>query len=138
MNEDLVVHTSEKLAMTPALPLVLTTYAELIQSNLAVPYITFSNDSRIIWVEKMGVVVGGIVWEYKPEINCGWIILSFTHKDYRKQGINKLCYKVLEESSKTLGATHLSSFVSINNKNRVNSMNSVGMKPVAYRTYKKL
>jgi len=128
MNENFVVHSSEKLAMTPALPLVLTTYAELIQSNLAVPFITFNNDSRIIWVEKHGVVIGGIVWEYKPDINCGWIILSFTHK----------CYKVLEESSKKLGASHLSSFVSINNKSRVDSMNSVGMKPVAYRTHKKL
>lgn len=135
---DLVVFSEKRLAGSPAIPLILNTYAELIQAGNAAPVLTFTNDSSVIWVEKQGKPVGGIVYEYKPDIMCGWIVLSFTHKNFRKQGINKLCYSVLEKECKELGATHLSSFVSMNNKERVDSMEKVGMKPVVYRTYKKL
>lgn len=135
---DLVVFSERRLAASPALPLILNTYAELIQTGNAVPILTFTNDSSVIWVERQGTPIGGIVYEYKPDIMCGWIILSFTHKNFRKQGINKLCYSVLEDECKKLGATHLSSFVSMTNKERVDSMEKVGMKPVVYRTYKKL
>jgi GNAT superfamily N-acetyltransferase len=135
---NIVIQASDKLAFSPALPLVLTTYAELIQQNLVVPQLPFNNESKIVWAEISGVVVGGIVWEYKPELNCAWIILSFTHKDHRRKGINKLCYSKLEELGKHLGATHLSSMVSIKNKERVDSMNAVGMQVVAYKTYKRI
>lgn len=138
-GEKVIIYNSDTLVSCPALPLMLKVYSELMDHNMASQSITFNNSSRIVWAErKDGTVVGGICYEYKSESRCGWLILSFTKPEERGKGINALVHKIYENDCKKLGATHLSSFVNLNNKSRLESLKSVGMIPQMYKTYKKL
>jgi hypothetical protein len=138
-GEVLLLMKSDSLAHTPVIPLMLRVYAEIVEKGFAQPIITFNNSSRVAWAErKDGTVLGGICYEYKPEVKCGWLILSFTAEVERGKGINALVHEVYESDCRRLGATHLSSFVNLNNQSRLESLKSVGMIPQMYKTFKSL
>jgi hypothetical protein len=138
-GEQVILFRSDSLSFTPVIPLMLRVYAEIVENGFAQPLITFSNSSKVVWAErKDGTVLGGICYEYKPEIKCGWLILSFTDKDHRGKGINALVHELYESESRRLGATHLSSFVNLDNESRLESLKSVGMIPQMYKTFKQI
>lgn len=130
---------SESLAFTPALPLFLKVYAEIIEKELSLPVMAFKNNNRVVWAEnKDKVVVGGICYEFIPESKTGWLVLSFTHPLHRGKGINELCHELYEKDCISLGANNLGSMVDVQNESRIRSAEKVGMFPKFYRMYKKL
>lgn len=138
-GELVLIMKSDVLVNTPVIPLMLRVHAEIVEKGLAQSMIPFSNTSRIVWAErKDGNVIGGICYEYKPEIKCGWLILSFTSESERGKGINSLIHPIYERECKRLGATHLASLVSIENTSRLRSLNNVGLVPTMYRTHKNI
>jgi hypothetical protein len=138
-GETVLLMKSDSLSFTPVIPLMLRVYAEIVENGFAQPLITFSNSSKVVWAErKDGTVLGGICYEYRPEAKCGWLILSFTDKEHRGKGINGLVHEIYETDCRRLGATHLSSFVNLNNTSRLESLKSVGMIPQMYKTYKQI
>lgn len=138
-NERVILYSSDNLSFTPVIPLMLRVHAEIVEKKFSLPLITFNNSSRVVWAERENKkVIGGICYEYRPEARCGWLILSFTDPDERGKGINALVHELFESNCKKLGATHLSSYVHLNNKSRLESLKSVGLIPHMYRTYKKL
>ncbi len=138
-NEKVILYSSDSLSFTPVIPLMLRVYAEIVEKKFSLPIITFNNSSKVVWAERENKkVVGGICYEYRPEVKCGWLILSFTDLDERGKGINALVHELYESNCKKFGATHLSSYVHLNNKSRLESLKSVGLIPYMYKTYKKL
>lgn len=138
-KEKVILYSSDSLSFTPVIPLMLRVYAEIVEKDFAQPIITFNNSSKVVWAEREDKkVIGGICYEYRPESRCGWLILSFTDPDERGKGINALVHELYESSCRRLGATHLASFVNLNNKSRLESLKSVGLVPQMYKTYKKL
>jgi len=138
-KEKVFLYSSDSLSFTPVLPLMLRVYAEIVEKDFAQPLITFSNSSKVVWAERENKkVIGGIYYEYRPESRCGWLILSFTDPDERGKGINGLVHEIYESSCRRMGATHLASFVNLNNESRLESLKSVGLVPQMYKTYKKL
>ena len=138
-KEKVFLYSSDSLSFTPVLPLMLRVYAEIVEKDFAQPLITFSNSSKVVWAERENKkVIGGICYEYRPESRCGSLILSFTDPDERGKGINGLVHEIYESSCRRMGATHLASFVNLNNESRLESLKSVGLVPQMYKTYKKL
>lgn len=138
-NEKVILYSSHSLSFTPVIPLMLRVYAETVEKKFSLPGITFDNSSKVVWAERENKkVIGGICYEYREEIKCGWLLLSFTDPAERGKGINALVHELYESDCKKLGATHLSSCVHLHNKSRLESLKSVGLIPYMYLTYKKL
>jgi GNAT superfamily N-acetyltransferase len=128
----------ENLNMCRALSLFLKVYAETIDEGFS-NSVPFHNDnSRMVWAELNGIVVGGICYEYKQSLNMGWIVLSFTDPQYRGRGINKILHEYMENDIKKLGGYRVCSYVSINNEKRLKAAEKVGLKPQFYRMQKLL
>jgi hypothetical protein len=131
--------TSESLAGSPAVPLFLKVYAEIIESGFAIPHFLFNNNDKIVWAQRLdGTVIGGISYEYQAGRRSGFLILSFTDPKERGKGINELCHIEYENHCKSLGATCLESLVHVENKSRIASAKKVGMLPKYYRMYKSI
>lgn len=138
-GEQLVIFFKDSLHDSPALPLILETYSELLKAGFANFSIPFRNNSKVVWLENnKGIVFGGICFDYFQERREGWIYLSFTDKKYRGQGINQICHNYFEQICKDLGATSIGSTVFINNINRLKSAKKVGLEPVSYKMYKSI
>ena len=151
-NNFLTIYRSEKISSDGSptlLPFILRGWAEILDNQyvysteLSIQFsqesIPFTNNSRAIWVESADKkILGAICYDYKEQSKCGWIHMSFTDINERGKGINKICYKILESDCKKLGATYLSSFVSVRNKMRLDSSPAVGMIATHYKMYKKI
>ena len=132
-------YQSDSIAFTPALSLFLKVYAEIIDKGFGLPRIDFNNDTRVVWAQYLdGKVAAGIAYEYQADKRCGWVVLSFTNPDDRGKGIHKMLHPLYEEDSRSLGATHLSSYVNVNNTVRLATLKSVGFQPIVYKTFKSL
>lgn len=153
-NYDILnIHKSDKISLATSspklLPFILKGWAEIFEnqcqyskelsiSNIR-PHIPFTDNSRVVWAESQDQkILGVICYDYKEQDKCGLIHMSFTDFNERGKGINKICYKIVEKDCKNLGARYLSSFVSIKNKMRLDSFNSIGMIPTHYKMYKKI
>jgi len=139
LDNNLELWHSETIAWTPALTLFLKVYAETIDRGLGLNQIHFKNSNRVVWIQNSEkVVLGGICYEYSPENQMGWIVLSFTDPSYRGQGVNSLCHQAFEDDCKSLGAISIGSTVSVGNESRLKSAAKVGLLPKFYRMYKKI
>lgn len=129
--------SSESIAGTPAVPLFLKTYAEIVEQQFAIPYFMFKDSDKVVWAQRPdGTVIGGIAYEYQAVRRTGFLVLSFTDPKERGKGINVLCHIEYENHCKLLGATCLESLVHVENKNRIASAKKVGMLPKYYRMHK--
>jgi hypothetical protein len=137
-NEKYDVWFSDSLIGCPALPLILTTYGELLKNNQATLSLPFRNNSMVVWLESNLEVVGGICFDYNREKQESWINLSFTAEEHRGKNINKICHGYFEDKSKKLGALTIGSIVAIDNVSRLKSAKKVGLEPKFYRMLKKL
>ena len=138
-NEKLTIFQSDTLSHTPVIPLMLTTYADLLTNGWVNSVVPFSNNNRVAWAQRDdGTVAGGICYEYRPDERCGWIILSFTAPTERCKGINSIVTEIVEADCKNLGAAYLSSYVNINNTPMLESLKATGRRLVAYKTSKRL
>jgi hypothetical protein len=146
-NDSLTIYRAEKISSAGSskmLIFLLKGWIELLENQFSQILIPFTDNSKIVWVEALDKkILGVICYDYQEEHKCGWIHLSYTDINERGKGINKICYKIVENDCKKLGASHLSSFVNIRNKIRLDSSPSVGMittpySPTHYKMYKKI
>lgn len=138
-GEQLVIFFKDTLNDSPALPLILETYSELLKAGFAQFSIPFKNNSKVVWLENNNsVVLGGICFDYFQERREGWIYLSFTDTRFRGQGINQICHTYFEKICKDAGAVSIGSTVSINNINRLKSAKKVGLEPAYYKMFKSI
>ena len=137
-NQDnaLNIWMQDNLNMCPALSLFLKVYAETIDEGFSNSVPFYGDNSRMVWAESDGVIVGGICYEYKPSLRMGWIVLSFTDNKYRGRGINQILHEYMEKDIKKLGGYRVCSYVSINNEKRLRAAEKVGLKPQFYRMQK--
>jgi len=136
--EKLDIYWMDNLAMCPALSMFLKVYAETIDKGYSNPNVTWSNKNRVVWAQKDDQIVGGICYEYAPDVRMGWIVLSFTDPDFRGRGINELLHYTMEDDVKRLGGERICSLVHIDNISRQKSAEKVGLKPQFYRMNKLL
>ena len=147
-NDSLTIYRTEKISYAGSskiLPFLLRGWIEVLENKYSRAFIQFTDNSRVVWVESIDKkILGAICYDYQEEHRCGWIHLSYTDIDERGKGINKICYKIVENDCKKLGATHLSSMVNMKNKMRLDSSASVGMIPTHsmipthYKMFKKI
>lgn len=130
------LYQSNTLSLCPALSLFLKVYAEILDQGFANPNVAWRNKSSMVWAEISGKVVGGICYEYEPETRMGWIVLSFTHPDYRGRGINGILHEFFEAEIKKLGGVRIASLIHVDNTSRIRSAEKVGLLPQFYRTLK--
>ena len=129
LNNDLELWISDQLVNSPCVPLYTQTGEELLKKSWAI-YLEPPDGLRVAWVQdSTKKVLGGIAYRLKPEIKCGWGVLSFTDPEYRGRGINQLCHEGWEIDCKSLGCIRLGSTTNLNNKSRLTSAEKVGMKP---------
>lgn len=138
-GQQLVILFKETLHDSPALPLILDTYSELLKAGFAQFAIPFRNNSKVVWLQNTdGVVLGGICFDYFQDRREGWIYLSFTDPKFRGQGINQICHTHFEKICKDYGAVSIGSSVAINNTSRLKSAKKVGLEPAFYKMFKSI
>jgi GNAT superfamily N-acetyltransferase len=133
-----IKHTSA-IGFTPVLPFFMKQFVALIEKGWAHYSLTANNDSRAIYAEIDGRVVGNIVYKIlDDQTKTAWIILSAVDDDYRQRGIYNLMYRQFEPMVKKLGCKKIASHVHVDNKPRQASCASTGLKPFHYRMEKDL
>ena len=138
-NQTCTVKLANAIADTPVVPFFLKNYAELIEAGQAPNVMNGSNQSKAIYVEIADKVVAHIVFDVlKDSFNTVYIVLSCVDKNYRKQGIYNIMHKHFEAQAKKLGSTKIMSFVHVNNKARLISCESIGMKSEFHRMEKRI
>jgi GNAT superfamily N-acetyltransferase len=138
-GEHVEIWFSPGIAGSPAMSLFLKTYAESIDTGLALPAFLFKNEDRIIWAQRTdGKILGGISYEYLEYKKSGWTVWSFTAPEERGKGIYQLVHESFEEDCRKLGAVCIESMTHKDNKNRLAAAAKVGMLPKYIRLYKDL
>lgn len=134
------IYYSNGLSTCRAVPLMLRTYADLIDEGFNIENsISFFNGSEIIWAEYDNMPIGGICFTKTTQgIIQNWISLSFTDLGWRNLGVNFICHRELEKLTIDAGIRYISSFVHVNNTSRIKSCEKVGMTAEFYRMSKKL
>lgn len=140
LGEPVKIFYSDRLAFTPSYKLVLRTHLELVEKNLCPPMFGHLNDfTNVIWAEDSNKnVLGGIAFTLRNDLNLGYIELSFTDPNFRRRGINSICHIYFEQFVKDHGFNGITSFVHLNNKERLISAEKNNFKPYGYYMYKKL
>ena len=129
----------EDLRDARAVPLMLRTYAEMIDKGFNIRYgLGFTNDSSMIWAEVDNVPVGGICFVKWGYSKTHWIALSFTDPAWRGEGINYHCHMELEQLTRERGFLYIASLVSVNNLPRIKSCERVGLQKEFYRMSKRI
>jgi GNAT superfamily N-acetyltransferase len=132
---------SDSLHGTEAMPMFLRAYAELIEKGWADTYIPWdkSNSLQVVYaVNDFNRIVGGIAFEYRSSSKEGWLMLSFTDPECRGRRINQALHKYFEAICLKRGATHISSYVHVNNTPRIKSAARVNFVPSYYKMTKLL
>lgn len=138
----LTVWQCEQLGGTRAMPLFLSTYAELMQKGYATQHMSWIDGNKLqvvyLFDELTQQVAGGIAFEYRAVIREGWIVLSFTDPAYRGRRINQIAHQYFEESIRKLGGNKIASHVHVDNEARLKSAEKSGFKPELYRMAKRI
>lgn len=137
-GRQLDVWYSDSIIGCPALPLILSTFSELLKNDHGHFSLGLKNSSLVVWIQYQDEIMGGICFDYVPERKEGWINLSFTDEKFRGQGINQLCHAYFENISKAKGAISIGSVVAVKNISRLKSALKVGLKPKFYRMFKEI
>jgi hypothetical protein len=128
-----------QLSFSPVFSLVLRTYAEIVEKQLAPPKLNLDNTDSVIWAQRHdSTILGGICYKIEEDWNCAYIQLSFTAETSRGLGINAICHPYVEQDVKNLGYSRIMSTVHINNESRLRSAEKVGLKPLYYIMHKKI
>lgn len=132
----------QQLGGSRCMPLMLRTFAEIMEKGLSREYVTWGEGNRYKAVycteSDDSRVIGGIAFEYFPVRREGWIILSFTDPASRGRRINQVLHKYFENTVQQMGGTKIGSHVSINNSARLRAAERVGFKPAFFRMEKEL
>jgi RimJ/RimL family protein N-acetyltransferase len=141
-GNSLTVWRCEHLGGTRAMPLFLSTYAELMQKGYASPHMSWTDGNKLqvvyLFDELAQQVAGGIAFEYRAVNREGWIVLSFTDPAYRGRRINQLAHQYFEEAIQQLGGNKIASHVHVTNEARLKSAEKSGFKPEFYRMTKRI
>lgn len=138
-DEAVEIWYANKIGGTPALPLFLRVYAEIVEKGFATSLFMFSDTDQVVWAQRpSGKVLGGISFEYQSNKRCGFLVLSFTDPTERGKGINELCHWAYEKQSKEQGAVFLQSIVHVDNVSRIKSAAKVGMTPKFLQMHKEI
>jgi GNAT superfamily N-acetyltransferase len=138
-GEHVEIWVSPSIEGSPAAPLFLKVYAEMIEKGHGLNKFQFSGKDRAIWAQRNdGTILGGITYEYVSEKRGGDIVLAFTAPEARGLGINELCHWAWEDDCRSLGGKFITLFVNVNNESRIRSAEKVGMYPTYYKMYKDL
>jgi hypothetical protein len=137
LGNPIEIWLSTTVQHTPCISLILQVYNELLEKNWVLPVIPFRPSNQVVWIQDTNSkVLAGIIYEYQPEFLNGYLVLSFTDPDYRGRGLNEICHSCYEINCKKLGAVTLSSFVHLDNIDRIRSAEKVGMLPKFYKMHK--
>lgn len=136
-NNELSVYHLDKIGMSPVYVVFLKHMVDLIESGNAYPMTTWNDNCSAVYCTSDNVVIGMIVYEIKNK-NVVWIVIGAVEKEHRSRGIYKILYKHLEKIGKQLGCDIISSYVHVNNQNRLDMTASLGMTPVFYYADKKI
>lgn len=133
------VWESENISHTPAVPLFLRTWAEIMEQGFTEPMFIFKNANRVVWVEnEEKKVIAGICFDYLPARKTGFLVLSFTDPDYRGKGLNKICHDEVVTIVKKLGGKTITSNIHVDNTSMYQASLKSGMKPELYKMSKKI
>jgi hypothetical protein len=137
-GEEIAVYYDDRLGMSKAFGLFLITYGELVENEMNIPIVTWNNSNKVVYAVKGDKIVSGICWEVQEHTKMAWIILSFTDRNHRRLGINKILNTYFEKKAKGQGAQTAGGFVHVNNLERIQGAAELGMNPQFYRMYKKI
>ena len=131
---------SEQLAMSEAMLPFLQAYTEVLEKGWATLFFPWneSNKFGVVYAKADGKVVSGIAYEYRQVLREGWVLLSFTHPDYRGQHLNEIVHGPFEAIMREKGALKLASHIHQDNTSALKSAERVGRVPVFYRLQKNL
>ena len=134
-----IIKNTTSIGYTPVLPFFMKHFSQLCDLGWAHPAFTATNNSKAVYAEIDGKVVGHIVYNIlEDQVKTAWIYLSAVDDNYRQRGIYNLMHKHFEEAVKKLGSQKIASYVHVENLPRQNSCKSVGMVPYYYKMEKNL
>jgi hypothetical protein len=118
--------------------LFLRTYGELLEKGHGNPTVTWTNKNRVVWAERDGKVLAGIVYDYWADTLQGWIVLSFTAPEERGKHLQTIVQNAVEADLKASGANKLCSIVHHTNIARLKAAERGGMQIQYHRMFKDL
>jgi len=138
-GETVLIKQVSQLALTPVYTFFLRQMAELIDNGLALPMTGWDDYTcGAVYAEINGKIVGHIVYDTNKKPGIIWITLSAVEKDYRGREIYNMMHRYFEAFGKEKGYHYISSYVHVNNKERIRSAEKVGMNPQYYLMSKKI
>ena len=133
------VWQSDSIVYTPPFKLMFECYLEILHKGWTSDIMPWRNSSLVIWIESLEKeVLGGICYDFVSDRKEGWINFTFTSPNYRKIGINSLCYKYFEQECIKKGMSAISGVIAVDNVVALNSAKKAGRTPEFYRVSKKL
>jgi hypothetical protein len=107
--------------------------ADLIDSNMAYPMITWEDSDGAVYITQDEQILGHIIYSIGgPSKREGmiWITLSAVDPECRSRGIYTIMHKYFEQIGKANGCTSMASMIHKRNTVRLKSAEKVGMIPV--------
>ena len=141
MGSTLEIYQYPTLDWSPAYPLFIKTYAELVEKKLAAATTAWNKHScGVVYAELDTRVIGAMVYDpAHPEFTESlWVTLWCVDPEYRQRGLIKILFKHFEHIGRELGKTNILAHTHLNNHAVAKACESVGMKPVSYLIGKKL
>jgi len=130
------------LLVSPAYPLFLHGYAELLEHGFAEPGIPWSKDTQVTYVsayqEDTQTVLGCLAWNYNKVQTRAWVLLSYVRADCRGKNMYKEMNAVAEDRMRLLGATEVQALVHADNTTMLKASIATGKTVVYHRTRKTL
>ena len=107
-------------------------FSELIDNGHGPSQPNYHSKSMAIYAEINNEIVGLIMFNYDSEFRFTYIVFTVVDKNCRNRGICKLMYHELETTSKKLGASHIRSYVHLNNLVQIANSKSANFNPKYY------
>lgn len=139
LGSDVVIKSTTTLSHTPVLPFFLKNFSQLIERGFSHSVMPQLNNSRAVYAEIDGKIVGHIVYSIQDDpTKTAWVMLSAVDEDFRQRGIYKLMNEYFENLVKMQGSKKVASYVHVDNKAMIASCESAGRRPYYYRMEKNL
>ncbi len=102
MNKRYKLYQSDSLASSPALPLIVQGWAQMLEKGMADPHSpnVVSSDHHVLWVEdtqEANQVVAAMSYMNYQSSNTFWICVSYVRPEYRRLGLYKTMYSRLKQ-----------------------------------------
>jgi ribosomal protein S18 acetylase RimI-like enzyme len=141
MGSTLEIYQYPTLDWSPAYPLFIKTYAELVENKLTAQATAWNKHScGVVYAELDTKVIGAMAYDTAhPEFTESlWVTLWCVDPEYRRRGIVQILFKHFENIGRELGKTSVLAHTHLNNQIALESNYSVGLKPISYLMGKKL